>query len=188
MTKASILYTLAATALAGVAVTVIVRRKNGATETLKDISEVSVTAVRLPEGPVVNVKQEDLTGKSLAERQNNPGNLRSWPGVPALNGYANFPTLLTGARASFVNFHTYMTKYNLVTLRDIITRWAPESENPTSSYISTVAKLTQLSPDQTLQYVTHARKVLPAMWRVEAGKVFWHTSLPDEAYVAAGRS
>lgn len=36
---------------------------------------------------------------SRAQRNNNPGNLRSWKGVPVEGGYANFPTAAEGWNA-----------------------------------------------------------------------------------------
>ncbi len=33
-----------------------------------------------------------FTAGSIAQRQNNPGNLRSWGSVPVVNGYARFST------------------------------------------------------------------------------------------------
>lgn len=36
---------------------------------------------------------------SRAQRQNNPGNLRSWGKTPVLDGFANFPTPAEGWRA-----------------------------------------------------------------------------------------
>lgn len=39
-----------------------------------------------------------LTG-SIAQMNHNPGNLRSWPGMPIYNGYARFPNSMDGWRA-----------------------------------------------------------------------------------------
>lgn len=193
--KTEILLTVALAAAAGIVLAVRFKRADGSSETLDNLEEVTVTARRpilianvAPIGSARSViKDPDISGQSLAERNNNPGNLRSWPNTPVAKGYAVFPTLLAGARASFINLHTYMTVRNLVTLRAIISRWAPESENPTNSYIDTVAKSMRVSPDQKLLYSTHAQQIMPAMWRVEAGVKFWNDSLVAAAYRAAGR-
>lgn len=39
----------------------------------------------------------------------------------------------------FVLLHTYRVKHNCRTLREMISRWAPPSENHTDKYIVTVA-------------------------------------------------
>lgn len=177
-------------AVGGVALVVRMRRSDGTVETIDGIEEVTVTAKKLPAPlvPLTPEKVPDTSGQSLAQRNNNPGNLRSWPGVTVKNGYAVFPTLLAGARASFINLNTYMTKHNLVTLRGIIGRWAPpEDDNPTSAYVAAVAKVLNVSPDQRLLYSTHAKRIMPAMWRVEAGVKFWPDSLVEDAYKAAGK-
>lgn len=38
---------------------------------------------------------------SLANKQMNPGNIRSWPGVPTENGYSKFPSLEAGWKALY---------------------------------------------------------------------------------------
>ena len=45
---------------------------------------------------------------------------------------------------------TYYHKHRLYTIRTIIRRWAPESENNTEAYINNVSKLTSILPDEPL--------------------------------------
>ena len=42
---------------------------------------------------------------------------------------------------------TYYNKYSLKTIRGVISRWAPPSENNTENYINIVAGRTGFSPD-----------------------------------------
>ena len=44
------------------------------------------------------------------------------------------------------NYHTY----RLYTIRGIISRWAPSSENDTSAYIANVSRLTGITPDEPI--------------------------------------
>ena len=47
-----------------------------------------------------------------------------------------------GIRAAFCILRTYRTKYQTVCIEDIITRWAPPTENDTRKYISDLCRLT----------------------------------------------
>lgn len=77
-----------------------------------------------------------------------------------------------GYRAMFVLLHTYQIKHNRHTLREMISRWAPPSENHTENYIRAVATAAKVSPDQPLD--TKSREtmipVVSAMSAVENGE------------------
>ena len=91
------------------------------------------------------------TGKSGG--LNNPGNLRtsgdkflgetSKPG----DAFKSFVDVPHGTRAMFVILNTYRSKYGLKTLAELISRYAPSSENDTAGYIDFVAKQTGVKPD-----------------------------------------
>jgi len=82
-------------------------------------------------------------------RNNNPGNIeyssdpsQQWQGLdnPPNDGvYARFVDAAHGIRAMAVTLNTYYTKYGLDTVSDIISKWAPPTENDTASYIAAVA-------------------------------------------------
>ena len=80
----------------------------------------------------------------------NPLNIRrvagtTWEGQRAEqtdNAFVQFRTIEFGLRAAFVLLHTYATKYHANCIRDIISRWAPPSENDTRAYIRSVCALT----------------------------------------------
>ena len=118
-------------------------------------------------------------------RNNNPLNIRrshnNWVGLRRVQTdpeFVQFETMRYGFRAAFKILHAYYHVYDLKTVREILTRWAPENENNTARYISTV--MTQLIPNGI---VRKADEVLPApdedmtvwcniaraMYRVECG-------------------
>lgn len=118
-------------------------------------------------------------------RNNNPLNIRRscnvWVGKKKRvtdPEFEQFESIRYGFRAAFRIIYTYYHGYDLKTVRELISRWAPENENDTAQYISTV--MTQLIPNGI---VRKADEVLPppeedkflwcnivrAMYRVECG-------------------
>ena len=86
-------------------------------------------------------------------RNNNPGNLRksgdAWQGLsPAQtdDDFFQFINPTYGIRALGKVLQTYMDKYGLHTVNDIITRWAPPNENDTDAYIRSVANSMSVDP------------------------------------------
>lgn len=83
------------------------------------------------------------------ERNNNPGNIREsagdttrWSGERDTDDDAAFEEFKTphdGIRALAKVLLNYQRKHHLQTLREIIARWAPASENNTDSYVRAVA-------------------------------------------------
>lgn len=55
-----------------------------------------------------------------------------------------------GYRAMFVLLHTYRIRYGCHTLRDMINRYAPPTENDTDKYIVTVATRSNIPSDQEI--------------------------------------
>jgi len=83
------------------------------------------------------------SGPSRCLRNNNPGCIKAfgdvWKGeVPrSQNGdgtFAQFYELEKGMRAQMKLLYNYYTKEGKRTIRQIINRWAPNTENPTHSY------------------------------------------------------
>ena len=67
------------------------------------------------------------------------------------HAFVQFKSLEYGWRAAFYLLtRTYYHKYRLYTIRGIVSRWAPSSENDTSAYIANVARLTGIGPDEPL--------------------------------------
>ena len=84
------------------------------------------------------------------------------------NAFVQFRTIEFGLRAAFVLLRTYSTKYRANCIRDIISRWAPPSENLTEQYIKNVCKWTGFGG---LQHLTEDDwpKLVQAMGRQECG-------------------
>lgn len=75
-------------------------------------------------------------------RNNNPANIRrgcTWKGLAEKQTdkeFCQFVTMTWGVRALLVTLRTYVVKHHLHTVREIITRWAPPSDdNNTEKYI-----------------------------------------------------
>ena len=85
---------------------------------------------------------------------NNPGNIRYNPAfkgcVGDSKGFCKFSTMGFGYRALLVLLTTYYTKYGLTTIRGIITRYAPPTENNTEGYINLVSRKTGFAADKVL--------------------------------------
>ena len=101
-------------------------------------------------------------------RNNNPGNIRAsdddWQGKVGVDdaGFVIFDTPENGARALSKTLDTYSTKHGLNTVRGIIGRWAPESENDTAAYVDRVSKQIGVGPDDTLDLSGDTKQKLMA--------------------------
>ena len=117
--------------------------------------------------------------KSRGLRNYNPGNIRI-SRITKFKGerrpsqdkaFKQFTSMTYGYRAMFVIVRTYYNKYGLNTIRKIITRWAPSTENDTANYISKVSQWSGIGPDATLELSSKAMMcaVVAAMSRIENG-------------------
>ena len=112
--------------------------------------------------PRVHHKQKNLqNGLTMTSkiprgiRNNNPGNIRrnhiKWKGLSETQtdpSFAQFETPFYGLRAMMKVLVTYYTKHNLKSLKEIINRYAPHTENPTSYYVKCVMLQTN-TPSET---------------------------------------
>jgi len=111
-------------------------------------------------------------------RNCNPLNIRrvagtTWKGQRAEqtdHAFVQFRTIEYGLRAAFVLLRTYSTKYKLNCIRDIISRWAPPSENNTEKYIRNVCQWTGFGGNERLTEKEWPRLV-QAMARQECGVI-----------------
>lgn len=62
-----------------------------------------------------------------------------------------FGSMEWGYRALFVLLHTYSKRHKCRTLRQMIERYAPPSENRTESYVSFVASFAGVAPDREVE-------------------------------------
>lgn len=116
--------------------------------------------------------------KSRGIRNNNPGNIRR--NAEIFRGeiisstdpeFKQFQSIEYGYRAIFVIIRTYITKHHLTTVGEIITRWAPPSENNTLAYIQAVCKHTGLADVSTIdpKNSSQMQRLVAAISRVENG-------------------
>ena len=116
-------------------------------------------------------------------RNNNPLNIRkgnNWKGekkVQVDKAFEEFESMQMGLRAGFIILRNYQRtslapKMRANTIRKIINRWAPASENNTLRYIDLVAKRSGLNPDELIAYRDKPRMlaVVEAMCFVECGQ------------------
>jgi hypothetical protein len=94
----------------------------------------------------------------LGFRNNNPLNLikssNAWRGKlkDAPGRFEQFCSMEYGTRAAIINLRTYMNRYGRNTIEQIISRWAPASENDTQAYIRFVSQQTGYQPDTELSF------------------------------------
>lgn len=101
-------------------------------------------------------------------RNCNPGNIRKtdtkWKGeVPG--GDSAFETFISmpyGYRALIKLLQNYQRNHRLRTIRQLINRWAPSTENNTSAYVATVARETGFGCDQTIDLKDRRTAILMA--------------------------
>lgn len=67
------------------------------------------------------------------------------------SSFCQFKTRVYGYRAAFRLIKTYMDKYGCNTVRKIVSRWAPPSENNTERYVDFVANYVQCGADDALE-------------------------------------
>jgi hypothetical protein len=111
-------------------------------------------------------------------RNCNPLNIRRvagtrWKGQSAEQNdpqFVQFESMEWGVRAALKIFETYANKYKAVCIEDIITRWAPPTENDTRKYISDLCRLTGFGGKERLTE-NDWPKLVKAMARIECGAV-----------------
>ena len=127
--------------------------------------------------------------ETLGMRNNNPLNIRRgktpWKGeILPLKGaggsaFCKFETIEWGLRAAYCILRTYRNKYKAVCIEDIITRWAPPTENDTRRYICDCCRLTGFGGKERLAEKDWPQLV-KAMARIECGEVL------DEGVIQRG--
>ena len=111
-------------------------------------------------------------------RNNNPGNIRKgekWKGLSEHQTDSSFCIFVSpeyGIRALVKILLTYYKKYKLNTVKKIISRYAPPSENETESYIKSVANQLGVASDEEidLSSVAVLAVLLRAIIRHENGE------------------
>lgn len=87
-------------------------------------------------------------------RNCNPGNIRqsrsNFKGEvrPSRDSsFKQFESMAYGYRAMFVLLNSYHKRYGLTTIREMISRWAPPTENFTEGYIRLVSERSGIAAD-----------------------------------------
>jgi len=128
-------------------------------------------------------KDQDSKNKNnltRGQRNNNPFNIRynssnSWKGQTGSDGaFCVFDTMAHGIRAGGVLLRNYL-KAGKNTIRLILTRFAPSSENNTESYIAHVAKLSGIGENVKLSNGDLWKIAVPMML-IESG----YTATPKD--------
>ncbi|MCO7512716.1 lytic transglycosylase catalytic [Serratia fonticola] len=142
-------------------------------------------AINNPGTPYPEVAQHGQSTKgTLADRNNNPGNIRPVGG----KGFRFFESAMDGWEAMKKQLMRYFTGKTtgkaLQTISDIVSTWAPPSENDTGKYIADISKWMGVDPKAVLnlnnpQVMT---SLMQSMARKE-GYGNWNSPL---AYKAAG--
>lgn len=122
-------------------------------------------------------------------RNNNPLNIRIgnvWLGEvaqPTDRDFEQFVSMKYGLRAAFVLLRRYIRHYKRKTIGEIISAWAPASENATDIYIKQVALLMNISPTLELSYNDKSLmcRLVKSMAKIETGEVL-DDKLIESAY------
>lgn len=127
-------------------------------------------------------KQSNIGGGGsslpIGLRNNNPLNIRisgnTWLGkVPTDNAFEKFSSLEYGIRAAVKNLLTYYNRDGLNTIKQIINKWAPPSENHTLNYISYVSGKMGIASNVVLPLDKNIfASLVAAMSDVELGKQY----------------
>ena len=85
--------------------------------------------------------------------------------------FKQFDTMAHGYRAAFRVLLTYINNYKCDTIRKIISRWAPATENNTLAYVMTVSDRAGISPDAPISADNQEMmvRIVAAMSYVENG-------------------
>jgi hypothetical protein len=86
----------------------------------------------------------------LKETKPSPTNVGNIRPVGSSTGFQQYATAEEGIKAIDDNLKAYGTKHKINTLRGVINRWAPSSENDTDSYLNFVSQKTGIKPDEEI--------------------------------------
>lgn len=121
-------------------------------------------------------------------RNNNPLNIRIgnvWLGEvqnPTDREFEQFVHVTYGLRAACVLMRRYINHYHLNTPGEIISRWAPRSENDTANYVRTACEHAKLDPNTPITYTDK-----PTVCRLLNGMIIVECGQPiDPAVIAKG--
>ena len=124
-------------------------------------------------------------------RNHNPGNLRHgspWQGRRPLQTDPEFVQFVGpewGIRAMVRTLRTYRDAHGLDSVRQIISRWAPPTENATDAYVEHVARVLGVHPDEPIDLEARLRPLLLTIIRHENGVVPYPPRVIDQGIALA---
>ena len=129
-------------------------------------------------------------------RNNNPGNIERnatrWAGMTAEQTDPRFVVFTSpeyGFRALARTLLTYQRKYGLLSIEDMIGRWAPPNENDTGAYVAAVASAVGVEPDAPIDLANCTRlfvRLLRAICVHENGMCPYSEAVIDHGLALAG--
>jgi hypothetical protein len=127
-----------------------------------------------------NWRGNDMSKVNRGIRNNNPLNIKkgnNWKGETAVSSDPIFETYTDpkyGFRAGAILLKNYQRLYGLSTVRELINRFAPSSENNTNNYVAFVAGQMGVSENQSLDLNDSSTlaKMMHAMSVMEVGRYY----------------
>ena len=108
----------------------------------------------------LNIRKSSSRWKGLARRQTD-------------RSFFQFKEMKWGYRAAFIILRRYYNEHHLLTIEDIINRWAPPNENNSKAYANYVATMCATRVDRILpspmQDASLWQKIIHAMAEYENG-------------------
>lgn len=111
----------------------------------------------------------------LQQMTRNPLNIRwnkgnNWMGqIGEYKGFVIFSEEFLAVRAVLKILRNYRNR-GIKTIRDVITTWAPPTENNTANYVRYVANAIGCEVDSKLRYDLDVFNLVCAMWKIESGE------------------
>lgn len=125
-------------------------------------------------------------------RNNNPGNIKynpanQWQGQVGSDGtFCKFDTMENGLRAMFVLLRNYCQLYNLCTIAQIASRWAPAGANNPATYGQSVSNFSGIPLNQMLQWgdISQMVRLAKGIVGIENGAA-WINAISEATYQSA---
>jgi len=130
--------------------------------------------------------------KKRGLRNNNAGNIRKgadWLGLDPNGNDSAFAVFISpeyGIRALAKVIHNYQARYGINTIRGLITRYAPSSENDTKAYIDSVASSVGVSADAPIVFDNLMMPIVKAIIYHENGEQPYSDALLAKGIGMAG--
>lgn len=156
-------------------------------EQSQPVSHSTITVEKVETTPAIQLTKKVGT-LPRGVRNNNPLNIRvgnDWQGertVQTDGAFEEFESSAYGFRAAAKTIRTYQRKYGLKTINDIVSRFAPPSENNTSNYAKFVAKKMGIDVNAPINVFNDdvlLAELLHAMSIIEVGRHYSYT----DAYI-----